>query len=331
MNNASVQRNIAKQTLFGKFKKASLKFLLFSFFLLFILYFFFPYAVVKSYFESQIQAAFIQNNILIDLKIKSSRPYWLTGIQFKDISIQNMYDNKRIPFKISKFTARISFLPLLIGRISVNLNMQQQNNGNGRIFISIPLWSIFNLENLKQYEIETDFKQFDVRGLTDQALGMLQSSATPALALITPVIAVTSFGGYLNGAFKYEAKNETKNGFADINFNNFYFFVNDPSLNIPKQNFKQGRLFLAWDQNAINIEDQTVFESENFYLKPKGTVKTSGKINILDLGLLLILSGSIEKNFGFLIPQLLKCPSGSMIDGVMNVKLIGALPQYQCE
>lgn len=331
MNNVSVQRNTAKLTFFGKFKKASLKFLLFAFFLLFILYFFFPYAVVKNYLESQIQAIFIQNNILIDLKIKSSRPYWLTGMQFKNISIQNMYDNKRIPFKISKLTVRVSILPLLIGRISVNMNIQQQNTGNSHVFISLPLWSIFDLENLKKYEIETEFKQFDVRGLTDQALGMVQSSATPTLALITPVIAVTSFGGYLNGAFKFQANDNARTGFSDITFNQFYFFVNDPSLNIPKQNFKQGRLFLDWDQNTINIEDQTVFESENFYLKPKGTVKTAGKTSILDLGLLLILSGSIEKNFGFLIPQLLKCPSGSMIDGVMNVKLIGALSQYQCE
>ena len=52
---------------------------------------------------------------------------------------------------------------------------------------------------------------------------------------------------------------------------------------------------------------------------------------ILNLEFLLILSDQIEKNFAFLIPQLLKCPSSSMVDGVMNVKLVGPISQYTCQ
>lgn len=332
MNNTASQiKKPANSSVSGKFDRPFLKFLLFIFFFFFAIYFLFPYSILRYYIESQIQTIFTQQNILIDAKIRSSRPYWLTGIQLKDISIHSIYDNKRTSFDLHTFSARVSILPLLIGRIHVNATLQQKNAGNLKLFVSLPLSVLFDMNNLNQYELEAQFQHFDLQGLTDQILGIVENSSNPALALVNPVIAVTSFGGYLNGTIKMNEHSKTRQGFANINFDKFYLFVNDPSLNIPKQLFKQASLLLEWDHNATTIHDQTVFESENFYLKPKGLIKTATPVHVIDLGVLLILSGSIEKNFGFLLPQLLKCPSNAMIDGVMNVKLVGPTSHYQCE
>lgn len=331
MNQSAQKKTAINRSFLSKFNNSFVKIFLFFTCFLSILYFVFPYSIVRNYFESQIQAILVQNNISIDLKITSARPYWITGLQFKNISVQNVYDNKRSIIQFDKITARISILPLFIGRMNANFNFQQKNKGNSKIFISIPLSAVLHPNDITKYEAKAEFEHFDLHGMTDQILGIIQNSASPALALITPVIAVTSFGGYLNGAMKLKIENQTSNGFANLNFDQLYFFVNDPSLNIPKQTFKQSKFFIEWDQNAIHIDDQTVFESENFYLKPKGSIKKIEVARVIDLGVLLILSGSLEKNFGFLVPQLLKCPSNAMIDGVMNVKLVGSLPQYQCE
>ena len=149
-----------------------------------------------------------------------------------------------------------------------------------------------------------------------------------------PIIAKTSVGGYLNGQINFVSDSAQKNAQVQLNFDKLFIRINDSSLNIPEQKFVQSKVELIWNGNMITIGDSTSFMSQEMKIKLKGNVKptTTSKGSTYDLNLFLSLSlgGQIDKNFGFVVPQLLKCPATAVVAGNMNVKINGPLDNFKC-
>lgn len=301
--------------------------------MVFLLYFFFPTGILNNYIKSEFRLFALQNNLPLSIDIESVKPYWITGLELKGLKIHNIYQTEQSYLNISDTTVRLAVLPLLIGRANINTTIELED-GKSDISFSIPLWSVFS-NNTQNFKLSVNFKKFQIKGLANQYFKALESSNNSGLMLLRPILQQTSIGGFLNGTLSFKQSNEKGNGALNLYFDELYLSIDDPALNIPTQHFKNAKINGSWNGQTYTINDQTKFESENLYLQPKGTVQTIGAgqaaSSVLNLDLLLILSGEIEKNFGFLIPQLLKCPSTSMIGGVMNVKLVGPISQYACQ
>src|SRR5436305_657278 len=99
----------------SRIRRIGIKFFIFSVCVLFLVYFFGPYHLLKNYVLSEMRKSLIQNQSFLNPNIRSLTPYWLSGIELKNVTLQNIYENQRHPFIIENMNSRLSLLPLLIG------------------------------------------------------------------------------------------------------------------------------------------------------------------------------------------------------------------------
>lgn len=302
-----------------------------SFFFLFLLYNMFPYLLVKEVLINQIQIGLQNTPLHLTVEADKLNPYWFTGVELKGIHVRDLQDSTA-PIEIKRLTARVSFFPLLIGNIKVNVSLIQKE-GDADFSISLPLFSVIaGNPHLKRLEAEfSDFPLDDVISQMKASLGKQKDMTT---AFIFPVIANAKAGGYLNGNIDFINSGATKSAQVDLIIKKGYLNINNKNLNIPNQNFSAAGLHLTWDGNAIEVQKGSQMVSENIFFGAKGSLKGSLGDGIpmqANLRLDIKMSGEIEKNFGFLLPQILKCPDGVVSKGNMNIQLIGPVNQLVCQ
>jgi len=329
MGEGLYQKNIKSRS---KIKNFVWHLAFFSITLFALIYFLFPNKMLKTYLLSELQLALVRAGTPVNIDAQSINLYWFSGLAFRSVKISPLDSFSNSELTIPKLTVRVSLIPLLIGRANLNASIIF-GEGTTDFFASSSLFELASGE-LKNYKITADFNNFPIHDIADLYFNTIKASNAPGAALVKPIISKTSMGGVLEGSFQMQNENALNNGMIQLDFKNLFFDIKDPALKLQTQHFKQASFDIAWKDSIYTIDNKTGFESENLYLKPQGTIRQVGvganSAFVMDLGLLLILSGTIEKSFGFLVPQLLGCPSSSMTDGVMNVKLAGSLSQYTC-
>jgi len=223
-------------------------------------------------------------------------------------------------------TARVSLLPLLIGKVHIDVNLFQ-NMGRAHMFFSLPLFS--HKEQLDHMEF--NFSQFELKDVFALFLSAIDFKTDPSMEFIYPLVANSEMGGNLNGTVDFR----DERGKIDLHLENGYFMPNNSSLNISKQNFAIAKFNAVWDEDAITVvKNNNKIESQNLSLITSGFIKRRSKkmkTEKLNMDLKLRVSGEIEKNFGFLLPQVLNCPATSLAAGEMNVRLAGEPHHLICQ
>lgn len=299
-----------------------------SLFFFLLVYYTFPYDMLKENIVYNIQNELNKKNIPLGLNIKNLKPYWLTGVELKNIEIINKF-SLNTPFKIDKMTIRISLLPILIGRISINVSVYRKQ-GDFDAVLTVPLVSLFS-GDLSIRKIKFEFNKFSLDDLLDKIIGIIQTGEKQELALVLPILVKTSFGGNLSGLIEYNNKGPA---IIDLSLLNGYLNIKNSALNIPLQNFSKANLLLNWNGKEINISNKSELISQNIKIKGEGKIETPDdpkKLWGINLLLNISLSDEVEKDFGFLLPQLLSCPSNAMFAGSMKINLIGYLNDFSCQ
>ena len=286
--------------------------------------------LIKDLAENKLQQ--LLNPVSPDLKVSihSISSYWFTGLKINNIVIQdsNKLNDQLI---IKNLTLRISVLPLLIGRISLNSNIEIEK-GNFELITSLSIFELVKNKKLILNEVDGDFNEFNLGGIFKIIFSALKHSNHASMSLIKPMLENSSIGGLVNGAFEYKNK-KNFNSKIFIKLRNAFIDINNDSLNIPKQTFSNATLSAEYQASNFVINKETSFKAENISFGTFGVVKkdeNNQSQRIFNLKLNLVMSGQVDKNFGFLIPQLLKCPTSSMQGGIMNVRLIGVYPNLNC-
>ena len=296
----------------------------------FFFYILFPGVLIKDLAEIKLQQLLRPVSPDLKVTIQSISSYWFTGVKINKIVIQdtNKLNDQLI---INHFTLRISVLPLLIGRIGLNSNIQIEN-GNFEMKTSLSIYELIKHKKFILNEVDGDFNEFNLGGIFKIIISALKHSNDPSMSLIKPMLENSSLGGFVNGAFEYKNKKNFNSKFY-IKLRNAFIDINNDSLNIPKQTFSNATLSAEYEDSNFVINKETAFKAENISFGTSGVVKkdeNNQSNRIVNLKLNVAMSGQIDKNFGFLIPQLLKCPPSSMEGGLMNVKLIGVFPNLNC-
>lgn len=299
-------------------------------FLIFIMLFF-PSNLVKDVVVNQLQLALQENHQSLSIEMESLHSYWFTGVQFKNVKISDQQGLVN-PIALDKISVRLSVLPLFIGRLNFNAVVQEKE-GSIETFVSLPLISTFlGSASLKSMQIE--FSRFPIDDLFLQMRSSFGKKQDMITAFIYPVISKAVMSGKLTGEINYEDLGNKKNGVLDIKLQDGYLNINNQDLNIPTQNFSDGRVYLVWNGSTIQVKKETRIKSQNLLLEAKGVFDHSNGMQApwqSNLNLVLRLSGQMEKNFGFLIPQVLKCPGNAFVNGSMNVQLIGPVDSLVCQ
>lgn len=289
------------------------------------IYILFPYKLVTEVVVGKIQTYLNQMNTGLKIQADSISGYWLTGVQAKNLQISNQEQpNKTLT--IDNLTARMSVLPLFIGRINVNTNIEI-DDGFGEIFVSLSLIDLIS-QKLNIKSIQAEFDDFKLDNIFSQLLYVLKNNDDPNFSLIVPIISDSSIGGFLNGDLNYKSKAHYASN-LNLQIKKAFLDINNETLGIPKQNFKTANIDVTLKDSIVTISKNTAFSTQNISFSANGMIDKTKKQN-LNIKLNISLSGPIEKNFGFLLPQLLKCPSSSMIGGIMNVQLTGTADKLSC-
>jgi type II secretion system protein N len=297
-------------------------------FFLFLIYQTFPYTIVKENIAVEIQNVLNKEKIPLKISIKSFTPYWLTGVEFSGVEVSNKFETQGA-LVLDNVTARMSLLPLFIGNVTFDINIYQKN-GYLSSSISFPLFSLIS-GNMSFGKANLYFNEFSLDSIFNQLLGVLRSLENPELALVLPIISKTTVGGNLNGIIEYREK-----GPAKINLSLLKGFLNieNNALNIPIQEFSKVILNLNWNGKRILVSKDSGLDSEDIKLGADGYIDTPADPNKpwqLNLLLNIVMTGQIEKDFGFLLPQLLNCPSNSILAGVMKINLMGDSNNLSCQ
>lgn len=302
------------------------KFFIFLFLFLFFVYELFPYSLFKTAALNKMEDFLKESGTPFSLNATSILPYWLTGIEVKDLEVSNSSSITGVPLKIERLTARLSILPLFIGRLQANVQLTQ---GNGKFYISgsIPILSLLkNKPALQSGEVE--FSKFSINEVFQQYLNVLRSSQNPSVSLILPLLTDMQLNGELNGNVE---TGDNQQGKLNLTFQGLSINFNNPALNIPKQNFSTAKLNIEWKNGVFELKENKL-SSEDLLLDVKGRLRETdfNKPMQADLKLNLVLKGEIENNYGFLVPQLLKCPPPAKA-GELRVSLIGPIGKLTCQ
>lgn len=296
-----------------------------AFAVLFI-YMFFPYSLIKEIAISKVQVYLNELNPGLKVQVDSLSSYWLTGIQIKNLRIDNVNESKNI-LSIDKVTLRLSMLPLFIGRINVNSQIKIEN-GAGDITVSTSIFDLVSKKNIIR-ALNAKFNDLKLDGFYKQLIYILKNNNDPGFSLIAPMIVDSSLGGYLDGHITYQS---SQNNISEVNLKlkQAFLDINNSAVGIPMQNFSVANINIQYQNSVVKIKKETRFTAQNFSFGANGEIKNVNKTKMVNMKLDILLSEQIEKNFGFLLPQLLKCPSSSMVGGIMNVELTGSADNLSC-
>jgi type II secretion system protein N len=305
-----------------KYKKQFLYIIFSLIFLGFSIYSLLPYGIIKERLITTIQISL--TDVAPDFKfdIAELSSYWFTGIEFRNVKIQDQ-KKPEIRFNLDKVTFRVSILPLIFGEIKLTSTIRIDKGD----VIAVIIYKLFDGNNNKPvlHSAQLDIADVNVENLLNVILDFVKTKLDVNSSMMMPIIEGTTIGGFLSGTYDY--KNEKHyNSKLFLKFKNAFVHIRNESLNIPKQTFSDALISLEFEDGNINIKKETELKAENIALALSGTLKTdleNIKRKEIALRLNLFMSGNVEKNFGFLIPQLLKCPGGIMQGGTMNAKLFG--------
>ncbi len=310
-------------------KKKIIGYVFISFcFLFFLIYQTFPYSIVKENISIDIQKMLNKEKIPLKINIKSLKPYWLTGVELSGVELSNKFDS-RGALILDNITIRMSILSLFIGNTTFDINVFQKS-GYLSSSISFPLFSLIS-GDMSFAKAETYFNNFSLDNIFNQLLGVIKSLENPELALVLPIINKTTVGGNLNGIIEYRDKGSAK---INLNLQKGYLNIENAALNIPNQEFSKANVNLNWNGKRILVSKESGFNSQDIKLGADGFIDTPEDPNKpwqLNLMLSIVMTGEIEKDFGFLLPQLLNCPSNTIIAGVMKINLLGDSNNLSCQ
>lgn len=299
---------------------------------LFFVYMTFPYGVMKEVVVDRLTKEIQRAGMPIRVSIGSLAPHWLTGIELRDVHVNNVsFENASL--KLNRATVYVNPFALLIGRISMNLYLTQ-DAGSMDLDLSIPISSIL-AGAPSPGSASVALKSFSLEPFFNHALAFAAGSQDPAMLLIAPIAASTKIGGNLSGNIDFS--NDSPEHFGDakgsfeLSIGDGFLHIENETLKIRRQSFKTADLDLKFENNKLIFGEQTRFAAEDIEIAVNGEVTfpdLSKNPMQADLNLELAMRDKIHDTLGFIVPNMLRCPQ--LQNGVLKAKLTGPLSSMSC-
>lgn len=297
---------------------------LFSFFV--FIYLTFPYGVLKEVISTKVTDAIQQSGYPISVRIGELHPYWFTGVELDNVVITNSTDSAAT-IKLGEVTARVSILPLLIGRLSVASRITQAG-GYFEADAKIPILGLLKGAATPR-TVEVVMKSFALDGFFNHLLAIPKASRDPSMVLVQPIISKTTLGGKINGKIAFE-NIDRMTGAISLNLSNFFLHIDDETLKIPQQDFSTAKIDMKY-QNSMLIFNDTKLEAPDIGIGLNGSIafpELPNGVAQANLDMKLSMHGNVEKSLGMIVPNLLRCKP--LINGELQAKLQGPLTNMSC-
>jgi type II secretion system protein N len=298
----------------------------------FFLYLTFPYGVLKEVFVDRVTQEIQKSGLPVRLSIENLDPYWITGIELKNLNVNNVTMDS-VNLKLSRVRLYVNPFALLFGRLSVRLNLNQ-GDGSARVKLSIPITTLMN-GHPSPRSANIELKNFAVDPFFNHALAIVAGSKDPAMLLIAPLVSKTSIGGKLTGEVAFANPNPEHFGDAtgtfEVSVGDGFLHINDQTLKIRKQSFKTASLDLKFEGNALVVGKDTRFAAEDIEIALDGKFilpDLSRQATQAELNFELTMRDKIQESLGFIVPNMLRCPA--LTEGVLKASLSGPVTSMTC-
>jgi type II secretion system protein N len=291
------------------------------------LYLTFPFGVIKEVLVNKINTEFTKQNLPLRVSLGDISLYRFSGIFLKKVNIINSTEvNTKLT--LDTVVARVQFLPLFLGRIVTTLSVEQ---GKGTIEAEVGFKISELLGNNPQFNVASaQFKIFNLTPIFSHTIAYFKGSKDPGLVLLLPLLAKTTAGGDLSGGVNVENDPQNMKGFINLSLNNGFFHIDDSTLKIPKQTFSEAKIDFKLEGNSVNL-GATKFKAEDIGIGLGGKINladASAGGNVAEVDLDLMMAGEVEKNLGFILPNMLRCKP--LNAGILKAKLTGPVSQMAC-
>lgn len=299
---------------------------------LFFLYVTFPYGVIKEVIVDKVTQAIQQSGLPIRLSIGTLEPYWLTGIEMENVTLTNI-TSQTANLRMGIVRARLRPLSLFAGKLGIGLYLTQVG-GNLEVIATVPLSTLLSQQPMPD-AVEVELNSFAVDPFFHHALAFAAGSKDPAMVLVAPLLAKTSIGGKLSGRIDFQNDNPEHFGNAmgtfEITVADGFLHIADETLKIRRQSFETAEIDLKFEDNALQIGEQTRFAAEDIEIGLNGRLSLpnlSRQSPQANFNLELTMRDKIEESLGFIVPNMLRCPP--LAGGVLKANLSGPISHMQC-
>ncbi len=284
---------------------------------IFFVYFTFPYEVLKENVSAELSSA-TGYSIHIG-KLGSKFPI---GLEARDVNIDS---SGASPLQISKFKVRISLLSLLIGRVSVEVEVVDKGGGTFAAEVTLSAFKLIFSQAALPSRIELESDNFSIGQWIDFALGALSkgSSVNPLLA---PILTKLGFIGKLKAKVEFDLDSgdpTQSNGTANIQLKDALLKLSDPAFNLPDQKFSKAGIQAKLAGGTLTLDKGSGFIAQDFSLETDGKVLLKGTLakSTVDIAIKLSLKKALKEQFGSILDAIL----GGSRDGEISFKVSGTL------
>lgn len=274
-------------------------FLYISLFLVGFLFFFyltFPYGVLKESIFAEVGKASGYS-----IQVKHFGPSLPLGFEGENIKVTSKDGSQSI--ELQEFDVTISLLSLLIGNISVDLDLVSKNKGDMALNVT---WGILQLaldQNFIPSSIELDAENFEIGSLANFGLQVYAKNAND---LIKGTLVKMRIKGNLQGTTELDLAVDdpvSSSGKIDLKIVKGSLDLNDPGLGVDKQNFKKADVSAILEKGTLRISPKSGFETQELNVKFTGSTELRNPVpkSRLNLGLGVNLSGKLKDNFDFVL------------------------------
>jgi hypothetical protein len=332
-----VRLRVRKETLKKGFWYSSL----FSICFMIILYFSFPYGLLKVYLLTKANLALGQMGLYVESQ--ALKPHGLTGLRFEGVSLSYLDPLKAERVELEELTLQIKPLAFILGKLGVSLTLQEPSQeekaGLCEIEGFLPLFS----ESSSFQELHIAFHSFNLGALLERFLlgsfyGQDPTKASEAMALLGPLFNDVKLFLQVSGTIEahYSPSLDSLQSLnVSVHVEDGLMDLKNDSLLIAKQVFSPKTLLkISKTGPSLNIQEGTLIETQDLYLKPQMSLSVKDDITILEGSTLEIKVGdTIRKNYGFILSRLLPCLEGPETEGSkpLNLSLSGTLQEIYCE
>ena len=317
-----------------KYKKISFIIFFVSLLSSLILYFTFPYNILKELILSELNTKMAPAGLYVEAK--ELKPYWFHGVSLHHVKVFHLDPENQNSLILEHVSIHINPVHFLFGDFPIAIELIGSNKGSLSFSGTIPFSALFKKEPYVE-KTTIVLENFNMGDMLEKAIPFLFASPTEEHALLRPVFIKTDLSLPMTGkidASYSDNQNKLEKLFVDVHFNGGYVDINNQSLDIPKQNVSpDSRIFMTKENNVLNIKQGTLFKTQDIFIQATGGITEQDEVSQFsdNTEVQIQLAELLEKNYGFLLTKMLHCNGELETGKVTRLKLSGTVNSPNCQ
>ncbi len=274
----------------------------------------FPYNILKETLSIQ-----ITQTTGLTLNIKDLGPSLPFGLHAEGIEIRSGANDKTVELK--RLKAKINMLNLLIGRIKVDVAINDATNGELDLGLGFGIFDLLS-KNFIPSSVTMNSDKFTFGNFIELAL-KARATNPNTNPFIKPILEKITVTGKLNAQMDFSLNTSDfsrSNGTMNISLMDASIDF-DPSMQIPTQKFESAVIKANSQGGTFSFDPASRIKTKDLDIALVGKILEKSKVeqSILDMEIRVQLFKELKNTFGVVVNAI----AGKDADGNLNIKISG--------